>query len=118
MPKHIAFFSYNGFFKTLTNASIFNLGISGEVVGYHWSTGLLAGIAANSSFQNIAASVEVTGVAVTGGLLGEAYDSSLEDIAVNPLTPTSAIEVSDGTVGGVIGLAQDTSLNDLYNKTY
>ena len=107
---------YNGFFKTLTNASIFNLGISGEVVGYHWSTGLLAGIAANSSFQNIAASVEVTGVAVTGGLLGEAYDSSLEDIAVNPLTPTSAIEVSDGTVGGVIGLAENTSLNDLYSS--
>jgi outer membrane protein OmpA-like peptidoglycan-associated protein len=104
---------YNGFFKTLTSADIFELGISGEVVSYHWSTGLLAGSATDSSFQNIVAAVEVTGVAVTGGLLGEAYDSSLEDITVDPLNLTTSIQVSDGTVGGIIGLAQDTSLNDL-----
>jgi outer membrane protein OmpA-like peptidoglycan-associated protein len=107
---------YNGFFKTLTSADIFDLGISGEVVSYHWSTGLLAGSATDSSFQNIVAAVEVTGVAVTGGLLGEAYDSSLEDINVNPLNLTTSIQVSDGTVGGIIGLAQDTSLNDLYSN--
>ena len=107
---------YNGFFKTLTSADIFELGISGEVVSYHWSTGLLAGSATDSSFQNIVAAVEVTGVAVTGGLLGEAYDSSLDDITVNPLNLTTSIQVSDGTVGGIIGLAQDTSLNDLYSN--
>jgi outer membrane protein OmpA-like peptidoglycan-associated protein len=107
---------YNGFFKNLTSADIFNLGISGTVVSYHWSTGLLAGSATDSSFQNILAASQVTGVAVTGGLVGEAYGSSFEDITVNPLTPSAEISVSDGTVGGIIGLAENTSLNDLYSN--
>jgi hypothetical protein len=107
---------YNGFFKTLTSAGIFDLGISGTVVSYHWSTGLLAGAATDSSFQNIVAASQVTGVAVTGGLIGEAYGSSFEDITINPLTPSAEISVSDGTAGGLVGLSEDTSLQDIYSN--
>lgn len=107
---------YNGFFKTLTSADIFDLGISGTVVSYHWSTGLLAGAATDSSFQNILAASQVTGVAVTGGLVGEAYGSSFEDITVNPLTPSAEISISDGTAGGLVGLSENTSLQDIYSN--
>ena len=107
---------YNGFFKNLTSADIFNLGISGTVVSYHWSTGLLAGAATDSSFQNILAASQVTGVAVTGGLVGEAYGSSFEDITVNPLTPSAEISVSDGTAGGLVGLSENTSLQDIFSN--
>ncbi len=107
---------YNGLFRNLTTADIFDLELSGSITNFHWSTGLLAGVAVDSSFNNITAATEVTGYAVTGGLIGEAYDSSLNAISVNPLTQDSYISVSDGTVGGVLGIAENTSLNNIYSN--
>ncbi|MEY3696682.1 MAG: hypothetical protein RJA41_332, partial [Actinomycetota bacterium] len=48
--------------------------------------------------------------------VGEAYESSFEDISINPLTPSSKIIVNDGTVGGLVGLSENTSLEDIYSN--
>jgi outer membrane protein OmpA-like peptidoglycan-associated protein len=107
---------YTGFFRIVEDSEIFNLGISGTVSSIFWSTGLLAGIASDSTFYGITAEVEIDADAVTGGLVGEAYGSSFEDIAINPLTPASEISVSNGTVGGLVGLSENTSLEDIYSN--
>lgn len=111
-----SFSQYAGLFKLLNNVDIYDLNLSGNVSNSHWSTGLLAGAATDSTFINIQASVEITADSVTGGLIGEVYRSTVTDISVSPLTPDSEIGVSGGTAGGVFGITEDTQMSNIYSN--
>lgn len=112
-----------GFFYSLTNATVKNLTIEGNIVedtGNAWEVGGIAALADNSTIQNCTSKVNITCQAShAGGIVG---NSAMGTTTIERCSNYGNItRTGDGyvTVGGIIGTiegADEVILTDCYNK--
>lgn len=101
-----------GFFGNITAGYITSLEIRGSVTNTGLETGLLAGSISNgSTVTDITAYADVSGFQDTGGLIGAAYSSAVNNVMVSPLNAEGKVRVTNFTGGGVIGYVLNSDVD-------
>lgn len=109
--------AYCGLFARVTDGSIQNLRTVGSVVGSKAIAGALVGYAKNTEISNCANAASVEGKTKVGGLVGEAYEGTIERSfnmgAVS--TQDNPTDYDFRGIGGLVGFVNNVTINSCYN---
>lgn len=133
---------YNALFRAIKNATIENVKLENVNVKGRGATASLAGYASESTINNSYAIGNITGTAMTGGLVGSVTTKtlitnsyanvnitsngyyvgglvgSLMDSEINNSYASGSVESSDKMIGGLVGLADDVYGPNLISNSY
>ena len=109
--------TYCGLFARVTDGSIQNLRTVGSVVGSKAIAGALVGYAKNTEIINCANAASVEGKTKVGGLVGEAFEGTIERSfnmgAVS--TQDNPTDYDYRGIGGLVGFVNNVTINSCYN---
>ncbi len=109
--------AYCGLFARVTDGSIQNLRTVGSVVGSKSIAGALVGYAKNTEISNCANAASVEGKTKVGGLVGEAFEGTIERSfnmgAVS--TQDNPTDYDYRGIGGLVGFVNNVTINSCYN---